>query len=357
MDDLKLNVPLLRKRVPSLTSAARSVGLRPATVSNLCTGKIPLGRAEVRTLAALATLAECSLDELVIRGNEGEMIETGIKTLDLFSPLTLGGTIGFVARPGMGQLVVLAEVFHRLKEKGYSTVVLMPNAEGEGISDITETAEIVCSSIEEAFEEISAVGQKKEVMLAADRSTVLTGEIYELQDRLQEANITSVTTFLVDPRGEAVDEIEPYGPLDTLLQFDAEMISRRLYPAVNPIQSTSTVLEGAYVDSTHMTIQQRARKVMRRYRELRFLVDAYGIDRMPDADVQIFNRGQRLEAYLTQPFYVAEEFTKMKGVSVPLQDTLNDVRRILDGAADGLEVNTLMWSGTLDEILAKPKKN
>ncbi|VTR26894.1 Uncharacterised protein [Actinobacillus pleuropneumoniae] len=70
MDNLKLNVSLLRQRVPNLTSAAKSVGLRPATVSNLCTGKIPVGRAEVRTIAALAALAKCSLDELILRGGK-----------------------------------------------------------------------------------------------------------------------------------------------------------------------------------------------------------------------------------------------------------------------------------------------
>lgn len=115
-DSLRLNVALLRRKVPNLTTAARSVGLRPATVSNLCTGKIPVGRAEVRTLVALATLAECSLDELILRGEKVEMIETGIKTLDLFAPLAKNGTVGLVARPGMGQLVILAELFYKMKK-------------------------------------------------------------------------------------------------------------------------------------------------------------------------------------------------------------------------------------------------
>ena len=110
MENIRLNVPLLRRRVPNLTSAAREVGLRPATVSNLCTGKIPVGRAEVRTIVALAELAQCSLDELILRGENVEMIETKIKTLDLFAPIVKGGTVGLVARPGMGQLVVSSRV-------------------------------------------------------------------------------------------------------------------------------------------------------------------------------------------------------------------------------------------------------
>ena len=90
MENIRLNVSLLRRRVPNLTSAARDVGLRPATVSNLCTGKIPVGRAEVRTMVALAELAQCSLDELILRGENVEMIETKIKTLDLFAPIVKG---------------------------------------------------------------------------------------------------------------------------------------------------------------------------------------------------------------------------------------------------------------------------
>ena len=90
VDDIRLNVPLLRRRVPNLTVAARNVGLRPATVSDLCNGKIHLGRAEVRTLVLLAELANCTLDELVIRNGGMEMIETGIKVLDLFAPLVRG---------------------------------------------------------------------------------------------------------------------------------------------------------------------------------------------------------------------------------------------------------------------------
>lgn len=349
MDHLRLNVSLLRKRVPNLTTAARSVGLRPATVSNLTTGKIPIGRAEVRTLVALASLAECSLDELIIRGNEGEMIETGVKVLDLLAPLAKGGTVGFVARPGMGQLVVLGEIFYRMKKQGYATVFLLPKEASAGISDVTEVVEKVCTTKDEVYQYVK--NEKREVMFAADRTTVLSGKIYELQEKWAEEDIKSVTTFLVDPRGEAVDEEEPYGPLDTLWQFDMELISRAMYPAIQPITSTSVVLEGSHLDRTHMTIQQRARKVLRRYRELRFIVQSYGLDRTPEPDLEIYKRGERLEAYLTQPFYIAEAFTKKKGEIVSLQQTLKDVTRIIDGAADHLEVEALKNIGTIEGVL------
>lgn len=345
MENLKLNVSLLRRRVPNLTSAARTVGLRSATVSNLCTGKIPVARAEVRTLVALATLAECSLDELIIREEMFEMVETGIKVLDLFAPLAKGGTAGLVARPGMGQLVVFAEIFHNLKEKGYESILLKPQGDNNGVEDILQYADVVCDTPDEVFNQAVQKGKSKDIILAADRSSVVTNEIYDLLDRLRDAGFTSVTTLLVDLKGDAVDEDLPYGPLETFWKFDAELVSRYSYPAINPIQSTSTVLEGANVDQQHQSLQQRARKVLRRYRELRFLVQSHGMDKLPEHEVQTYKRGERLEAYLSQPFFVAEAFTGTKGATVPLKTTLQDVQKILDGSADHKEVDQLKYVG------------
>ncbi|MEH7125616.1 helix-turn-helix domain-containing protein [Bacillus sp. JJ1773] len=347
MENLKLNVALLRRKVPNLTTAARSVGLRPATVSNLCTGKIPVGRCEVRTLAALADLAECTLDELIIRGEKIEMIETKIKTLDLFAPLAKGGTIGLVARHGMGQLVLLSEIFYRLKNDQFVTILLLPDGNYPELNDVKVNSDIIVHSIDEAYEAMADKGKSNEIVFAADRSHVLTGDIYELQEKLQAHDIDTVTTFLVDLKGEAVDEDLPYGPLETVWQFDADLSARHKFPAVNPVYSTSSVLEGAYLDHNHLNIQQRAQKLLRRYRELRSLVNVGGMERLPASEVQTFKRGERLEAYLTQPFYVAEAYLGKKGESVSLQNTLNDVRKILDGAADSVEIDQLNYIGQI----------
>lgn len=346
MENLRLNVALLRKRVPNLTTAAKSVGLRPATVSNLSTGKIPVGRAEVRTLVALAELAGCTLDELIIRGERIEMIETGIKTLDLFAPIAKGGTVGLVARPGMGQLVVLAEMLYRLKREGFITMLIKPKGEHPEINDVTEEVDFITDSIEKTFQIMLASGLDKEYVLTADRSYIISGEIYSLQEMLEEKGINNVTTFLVDLKGEAVDENLPYGPLDTLWQFDADLAARHKYPAVNPIYSTSSILEGSYLDPIHHSIQQRAQKLLRRYRELRSVVNVHGIERLPAAELQTYFQGEKLEAFLTQPFYVAEAFTGQKGVKVSLQDTLNDVRKILESPAN-YKVEDLSFIGQL----------
>lgn len=351
MDNLRLNVSLLRRRVPNLTSAAKSIGLRPATVSNLCTGKIPVGRSEVRTIVALASLAQCSLDELILREESDEMIETKIKILDLFAPIVKGGTIGLVARPGMGQVVILSELFYRLKREDFSIVLLKPEADhpelNEIKNDVHAFVSVIVSTIQEAYEKITSFGKGKDVIFAADRSHILTGEIYELQEQLAASNIQSVTTFLLDLKGASVDEELPYGPLETLWQFDADLTARHKFPAVNPIYSTSSILEGAHLDQNHLSIQQRAQKLLRRYRELRSLVNVKGLNGIPSSELQTYKRGERLEAYLTQPFYVAEVFTGKKGESVNLHDTLNDVRKILDGGADFREVESLNYIGSL----------
>ncbi|GGA67814.1 ATP synthase beta subunit C-terminal domain-containing protein [Ornithinibacillus halotolerans] len=349
MENLTLNVALLRKRVPNLTVAAKEKGLRPATVSNLCTGKTPVGRAELRTIVALAELAECKIDDLIIRGHEMKMIETGIKIVDFFSPITRGGINGFIARSGMGQLVLLAEILYRLKKENYTTMLFMPDTSSPELKEVIESSDILIRNLTSAFEAIPNLNGN--VILAADKSLVATGEIYSLLDKLNAIDGLSTTTFLVDPTGEAVDEELPYGPLDSHIVFDTELISRKLFPAINPISSTSMITENNENDKKHMELLQKARKILRRYRELRFLVNAFGFDRLQFADKEIYKRGERLEAYLTQRFFVAEPYTKKKGASISLGVVLDDVNRIIDGQVDELSSEKLLYIGSLNEVM------
>jgi F-type H+-transporting ATPase subunit beta len=345
MDDLHLNVSLLRARVPNLTVTAREVGLRPATVSNLCTGKIPIGRAEVQTLAKLASLAGCTMDELIIHGNQMGMIETGIKVLDLLAPIVKGGTVGIVAGPHTGQLVMLAELMNRFNKNHFATIFWKPTQDSVGIDEVVQESEVTCNTLEQVYNKILEFTKQREVILGADRSMVLSGELFNLDEKLQSAGIRTVTTILVDTGWTSVDEELPYGPLDTFLKFDTELTTRGLYPAVDPVISTSVTLEGAQLGSTHLSIQQRARKLLRRYRELRPIVVTGREDILPESELKDYNRGERLEAYLSQPFYIAELYTKKPGEWVSLQDTLEDVRRILDGGTDHLKIEELKLTG------------
>ncbi|MDR9854848.1 hypothetical protein RJP21_14635 [Paenibacillus sp. VCA1] len=345
MEELHLNVSLLRARIPNLTVAARSAGLRPATVSNLCTGKIPVGRAEVRTLAALASLAGCTMDELLIRGHPLGMLETGIKVLDLLAPLVKGGTIGLVARQNVGQLALLTELMHRFKTMDHATVFWKPAEHTKGIDELIHEAEAVCDTAAATYERILQYAKSRDVILGADRAMVLSGELFDLEAQLKSAGIRPVTTILVDVSGESVDEELPFGPLDTFLRFDAELTTRGLFPAIDPVASTSVMLEGGQLEPLHLSIQQQARKLMRRYRDLRPLVLFRGEEKLPESERVLFERGERLEAYLSQPFYVAEPFTRKKAEWIPVRDTLEDVRIILEGGADHVPVEDIHFAG------------
>lgn len=346
MDDLQLNVPLLRRRVPNLTVAARQVGLRSATVSDLCNGKIPLGRAEVRTLVALADLAECTLDDLVIRGTQAQIVETGIKVLDLFAPLVSGGSVGLVARQGVGQMVVLSELIRRLRQRGIATVVwLAPEADKHMRDEVATEAEAAGSTLDEVSRLVTTFGADRDVLVAADRAALLSGELDALRERLAEPGLHPVTFVLVDASGDSPDEDVPYGPLETLWRFDVDLMARGIFPAVNPVASASTLLEGAQLDSAHLAVQQRARKLLRRYQELHALARVRGVEKLPPGELLTYKRGERLEAFLTQPFYVAEPYTKKPGQWVSVQATIEGIRRILDGAADEVPVEDLKHLG------------
>jgi F-type H+/Na+-transporting ATPase subunit beta len=347
-ENIRLNVSLLRRRVPNLTSAAKTVGLRPATVSNLCTGKISVGRAEVKTIVTLANLANCTLDELIIQGGKLTMIETGIKPLDLFAPIVQGGTNGFVARSQVGQFVVLAEMTKVLKEKGYQSILLTPDKTYPGLSDLEGFVDAKCHSIDEAYGEVSLIEDKDRILLYVDRSYIVSGKLYELRERFEGESYPEITTVLFDPTGEAVDEEDPFGPLDTLCYFDIDLSTRGMYPAIHPVQSTSILLEDDALDSSHTTINKKAKKLLRRYKEIRVLMNTIGKDKIPEADLNLFQIGERLEAYLSQPFYVAEEFTKTKGQTVQIQQTIQDIQQILQGQYNHLEPKDLTYKGKLN---------
>lgn len=347
MEELHLNAALLRSRVPNLTAAAKAVGLRPATVSNLCTGRIPLGRAEVRTLAALAALAGCTMDELVIQGPRLELLETGIKVLDLLAPIVRGGIAGVVARPMTGQMVMLAELMIRLRRNGAHTIFWKPATDVPGITDVEQAAQDVCESSDDVIRCVQLLALQQDVVLGADRETSISGELFELQERMKAVGAKSVTILLVDARGEAADEEIPYGPLDTYLKLDTELSSRGMYPAVDPVSSASVLLEGAQLEPLHIQLHQAARRLMRRYRELRPIAVAHGTVRLPESEFRLYRRGERLEAYLTQPFFVAAQYTGRPGLFVSLESLLADVRSILAGDFDETEPHRLLNIGTI----------
>lgn len=182
---------------------------------------------------------------------------------------------------------------------------------------------------------------ERDVIVAVERSRVLPGDLQSLRARLLKPGARPVTYALLDLLGESLDEEALFGPLETLWQFDVDLAGRGFYPAVDPLASTSTLSEGAQLEATHLTVQLRARKMLRRYRKLRTLARIRCVEKLPPAELATYNRGERLEAFLAQSLYVAEPFTKVPGDWVGLQDRIDSVRRLLEGAADEMEPASL----------------
>ena len=349
MAKITLNVSLLRRRVPNLTTAARSAGLRPATVSNLCTGKTPVGNAEVRTIVTLAQLAGCSLDELIIYQEDMKIIETGINVIDLFAPIVFGGIVGLVARLGSGQISMTAELCHRMNLSGYITILWKPDIDEALMSSIINNVKVICSTPEEVKKYILSIENEQHVLLVADRIVVLSGELMTLRESLENKTTSVITTVLIDVLGEAIDEDTPYGPLDTLLKFDFTLSKRGIYPALDPVYSSSIAVEENLLEKDHLALHQRARRLLRRYRELDTLVNIQGEKILKDNDIIAYRRGKRLEAFLSQSSYVVELVTEIMGEWVQIKHTLNDVKRILDGEFDYIEPQLLSYIGRLPD--------
>jgi F-type H+-transporting ATPase subunit beta len=366
-DSIELNVALLKRRVPNLSAAVTSAGLQASTVSDLTTGKVPIGRAEIRTLVELANLAGCSLDELVLRVDRGGMVETGIKTIDLFAPLVRGGTAGVLSLfHGLGQLATVAEVMRSLVTcSGFSGVVWLPDDDHE-LEDHISTAQRVFREMvtplaqvnvsrHEVAESVRAVTPpSSDVMIVAARGSVQSGELVLLKHELAQAGSRPVTYLLYDRLSRAEEAHgAPFGPLDAAWRFDMEMNVRDLYPAIDPVVSISSLLQSEQLEASHISLAGRARRLLRRYRELRPGVAARGLDKYPADEQLAYRRGERLEAFMTQPYFILEPWTHRPGASVPLLETLAGARSILDGEADDVPVDALRWLGPLSDSQAR----
>jgi len=336
----------------------------------------------------------------------GELFLTGIKIIDLLAPLAQGGKAAMFGGAGVGKTVLIMELIGATVERyaGISVFAGVGERSREGHelwrelqrSGVLERTALVFGQMNEPPGARWRVGltaltvaeyfrdvMHRNVLLLIDNvfrfvqaggevsgllgrmpsrvgyQPTLATEIAELEERIasvEGAAVTSIQAVYV-PADDFTDPAvaETFTHLDSSIVLSREMASQGLYPAIDPLASTSTLLDPRVVGDEHYALAEEARRLIERYRDLQEIISLLGMEELSAADRTAVGRARRLIRFLTQPFAVTSQLTGLKGVSVELADTLAGCRAILDGAADGWAESSLYMVGTLDDARAKER--
>jgi len=329
-----------------------------------------------------------------------ELLETGIKVIDLISPITKGGKVGLFGGAGVGKTVLIQELINNIAKfhSGNSVFAGVGERTREGNdlynemkeSGTLEKTSLVFGQMNEPPGARLRVGltgltiaegfrdQGKEVLLFIDnifRFTQAGAEVSALLGRLPSAvgyqpnlqqemgalqeritstktgSITSVQAVYVP-----ADDLTDPAPATTFAHLDSTIVLNRaltelgLYPAVDPLDSTSTILDPDIVGEEHYNVAREVQQILQRYKDLQDIIAILGMDELSDEDRQIVDRARRIQRFLTQPFFVAEIFTGTPGTYVKLEDTIRDFREILDGKHDDRPESDFYLKGSLKDI-------
>ena len=336
-----------------------------------------------------------------------EILETGIKVIDLLEPYPKGGKIGLFGGAGVGKTVLIQELIHHvaMEHGGYSifTGVGERSREGNDLwremneSGVAEKTALVFGQMNESpgvrmrvalsgltMAEYFRDRENKDVLLFIDNifrfvqagsevSTLLgrmpsavgyqptlAEEMGALQERIastKNGSVTSVQAVYVP-----ADDLTDPAPATTFSHLDATTVLSRkiaeqgIYPAVDPLGSTSRILEADIVGAEHYRIARGVQTVLQKYRELQDIIAILGMDELSEADKRTVNRARKLQRFLSQPTHVAEKFTGVPGVYVPLSETLRGFRAILDGEMDYYPESAFFNAGTLDDVMDRARK-
>ena len=336
-----------------------------------------------------------------------EILETGIKVIDLLAPYAKGGKIGLFGGAGVGKTVLIQELIHNVATEhgGYSifTGVGERSREGcdlwgemnaSGVLDKTalvfgqmneppgarmrvaetgltmaeyfreETHKDVLLFIDNIFRFVQAGSEVSALMgrmpSAVGYQPTLANELGALQERItstKDGSITSVQAVYVP-----ADDLTDPAPATTFAHLDAttvlsrKIVEQGIYPAVDPLASTSRILGADIVGEEHYRVARKVQSILQRYQELQDIIAILGMDELDENDKLTVMRARKLQKFLSQPFAVAENFTGLKGKYVPLKDTVRSFAAIVDGKADDLPEWAFFNVGTLEEAREKAEK-
>ncbi len=342
-----------------------------------------------------------------------EILETGIKVIDLLAPYRRGGKIGLFGGAGVGKTVLLMELINNIAKKkgGFSVFAGVGERTREGNdlyhemiesgvinkNDLTQSkvaliygqmneppgarARVALSglTIAEYFRDVEGrdvlffidnifrftqAGSEVSALLGRIPSAVgyqptLSTEMGRLQERITSTNkgsITSVQAIYVP-----ADDLTDPAPATTFAHLDATTVLSRaiselgIYPAVDPLDSTSTILQPHVVDPEHYSCARDVQKLLQRYKELQDIIAILGMDELSEEDKLVVARARKVQRFFSQPFHVAEQFTGIPGKLVPLEETIRSFQGILRGEYDHISEQSFLMAGGIDEVVARHK--
>ena len=345
-----------------------------------------------------------SYDELA---TSTEILETGIKVIDLICPYSKGGKIGLFGGAGVGKTVLIMELinniakqhnglsvftgvgertregndlYNEMKESGvinntalvYGQMNEPPGARMRvGLSGLTmaeyfrdEEGQDVLLFIDNIYR-FTQAGSEVSALLGRMPSAVgyqptLATEMGTLQERItstRKGSITSVQAVYVP-----ADDLTDPAPATTFSHLDATTVLSRpiasmgIYPAVDPLESTSRILNPEVLGEEHYAVAREVQRILQRYNELMDIIAIMGMDELSDDDKLLVGRARKIQRFLSQPFTVSEKFTGYEGVYVPISETIRGFREIIEGKHDDLPESAFLFAGTIDDVVARAKK-
>lgn len=336
-----------------------------------------------------------------------EILETGIKVIDLICPYSKGGKIGLFGGAGVGKTVLIMELinniakqhgglsvftgvgertregndlYNEMKESGVlsnTTLVYGQMNEPPGarmrvaLSGLTmaeyfrdKEGQDVLLFIDNIFR-FTQAGSEVSALLGRMPSAVgyqptLANEMGALQERItstKKGSITSIQAVYVP-----ADDLTDPAPATTFAHLDATTVlsrniaSQGIYPAVDPLESTSRILSAEILGEEHYSIAREVQRILQRYQELMDIIAIMGMDELSDEDKLLVQRARKIQRFLSQPFFVSEKFTGIEGTYVPLSETIRGFREIIEGKHDALPESAFLFVGTIEEAVEKAKR-
>jgi F-type H+-transporting ATPase subunit beta len=344
---------------------------------------------------------------LVDQETKTEIFETGIKVIDLVAPFPKGGKIGLFGGAGVGKTVLIMELIRSIayEHAGYSVFAGVGERTREGNdlylgmkkAGVLKNTALVYGQMNEppgARFRVALAGvsvaeyfrdeEGKDVLLFIDNifrfaqagsevsallgrmpsevgyQPTLATEMGELQERItstKRGSITSVQAIYV-PADDLTDPAPAtvFSHLDAAITLSRAIVEKGIYPAVDPLQSTSTLLAPGTITSEHYRVAERTLEVLQRYEDLRDIIAIMGMDELSEEDKLIVRRARKVQRFMSQPFYVAEDFTGRPGTYVKLADTIRGFGLIVDGKLDDVPEQAFYMVGSIDEGLGRTKK-